>query len=50
MTSEKESCGCKKEDSLKWLNKLRTGSIIFWISSTVIAVSLTILYHGKWVW
>jgi len=38
-------CGCPKEKSVKWFNKFRKGMIIFWISSTIIAVTLTILYH-----
>ncbi len=35
----------REQDSLKWLEYVKKGSIIFWISATVIAVSLTILYH-----
>ncbi len=34
-----------EEDSLKWLDYVKKGSIIFWVTATVIAVSLTILYH-----
>lgn len=47
MSDEKYACGCEKEESLKWLDYVKKGSIIFWISATVIAVSLTILYHVK---
>ena len=45
LTTDTYDCGCEKEDSLKWLNYVKKGSIIFWISATVIAVTLTILYH-----
>lgn len=39
------TCGCKKEKSVKWFPYFQKGVIIFWISSTVIAVTLTVLYN-----
>ena len=38
-------CGCPKEKSLKWFSKFQKAMIIFWISSTVVAVTLTVLYY-----
>jgi hypothetical protein len=38
-------CGCPKERSITLLPKLQKGMIIFWITSTVIAVTLTVLYY-----
>jgi len=41
----KYPCGCEKEDSLNWLKYVKIGSIIFWVSATTVAVTLTVLYH-----
>ena len=38
-------CGCPKEKSVRWFPYFKKGIIMFWISSTVIAVTLTVLYH-----
>jgi len=45
IVSEPYPCGCEKEKSLKWFYNLRNAMIIFWITSTSIAATLTILYH-----
>jgi len=43
--NNKYPCGCEKEKSVRYLPYLKKGMMIFWISSTVVAVTLTILYH-----
>ncbi len=41
---EKYPCGCEKEKSVRYLNYLKKGVLIFSIASTAIAVTLTVLY------
>lgn len=45
MSSDTYDCGCKKEKSVRWFPYFKKGMIIFCVSSTVVAVTLTLLYH-----